>query len=65
MEGDSNKNLNTDSKQFALIIAKRIEHIVSDFINPYPPLPVVDYIIKEKINATMISLNAEKAFNSV
>ena len=72
--------LNIDYKLFAAIIARRMEDIVSDMIDPDQTgfvkerqtqdnirrtLHVIDYLTKEKISSTLISLDAAQAFDSV
>jgi len=72
--------LNTDYKLFASIMAIRLENIVSEMIDPdrtgfvrekqtqdsiRRTLHVVDYVIKGGISAALLSLDAEKAFDSV
>ena len=72
--------LNIDYKLFASIIARRMEGIISDMVDPDQAgfvrerqtqdnirrtLHVADHIIKENMSATLISLDAMAAFDSV
>ena len=72
--------LNIEYKLYASILVKRLEHIIVELVDPDQTgfvrerqtqdnirqvLHVIDHVTKGNIGATVISLDAEKAFNSV
>ena len=72
--------LNIDYKLYASILVKRLEHIIVELVDPDQTdfvrerqtqdnirwvLHVIDHVIEGNIGATVISLDAEKAFDSV